>query len=176
MHKLVPTDGVNINARLFWRYALLYICAVVVGILMATQSTKALPFLDCVASVSVMLVVLAALAALSTVSNAYLCLISIGKGLYDAYFMHRITCFAKVGLASFWVWNACFFLVAAAGLLFLLTASSAARFSYEDHGRDFTLLFSRPFGRYFLETILLLLFTAIIYFLWPRLLLHLPTV
>ena len=174
MKRFVPTGAQNVSQRLFWRYASIYACAAIIGVLMALRGAV-LPFLGCVPTVSFVFVPLAALAALLTVSNAYAFLLVACKGLFDAQLICRITLFARMGEASFWVWNGCFFLVAASLLLFLLTEAVAVRFSYEHHGRDFKLLLSKPFFCFLLEVMVLTALSAVVFLLWPHLLYYLPT-
>ena len=127
------------------------------------------------ATVSFLFVPLAAFAAFLTVSNTYLLLLTVCKGFFDAQLLFRITLFVKSGEVGFLAWNGCFFLTAASFLIFLLAEASAARFSFENQARDFSLLFSGPFFKYLLEALLLILLATVFYLVWPRLLSLLPT-
>ena len=173
MRGFVPTTSQNVSARLFWRYTAIYIAAATVGVLSSIRGVT-LPFLGQVGAVGLWLTGLSALAALLVVSNFYLLALSAFKGFFDAQLIHRLVLLVRADQVGFVCFNACFLLVAASVLLFLPMGALAARFSYENHGRDFELVFSKPFLRYLLRALLLIFLAVAISFLWSRLLGSLP--
>ncbi len=173
MKGLLPTSNENLGARLFIRYATLYACAVAIGVLLGMRDAF-LFFGEHTATVSFLSIPLAAGAMLLTISNTYLLLLTVLKGIFDAQLLFRITLLVRSGNAGFWEWNGALFLVAASLILFLLAAMGAARFSFENQERDLSLILSKPFCKYLLEALLLCALATILYFIWPRLLSLLP--
>ena len=173
MKGFLPTSNENIGARLFLRYAALYASAVTIGVFLSMRGAF-LFLIERTPMTAFLFIPLAAGAALLTVSNTYLFVLTVLKGIFDAQLLFRITLFVRGGSAGFWEWNGCFFLVAASLTLFLLAAMGAARFSFENHERDLILIFSKPFAKYLSEVLLLCALALIIYFIWPRLLSLLP--
>ena len=173
MKSFVQTTAQNVSVRLFWRYTAVYAAAIVVGELTSMRGVT-LPFLGRVGEVGLWLTALTALAAVLVVSNAYLTMLSAFKGFFDAQLVRRIILFVRTDQVGFWLFNACFLLVAVSAMLFLPTGALAARFSYESHGRDFELVFSKPFLNYVIRALLLILLAAAVSVLWSRLLKYLP--
>ena len=174
MNKFVSTTAQNVSARLFWRYAAVYAAASVVGALTSARDMT-LPFLGVAGRMELWLTALAAVAALLLVSNAYLLMLSAFRGFLDAQLVYRIVLLVRANQVGFWLFNACFLLLAVSLMLFLITGASAARFSYENHGRDFDLILSKPFGCYFIRTLVLIALAWVVCFLWSRTLTSLPT-
>lgn len=173
MKGFLPTSYENLGARLAIRYMLFYVASVIIGVLTAVRGVT-LFSIGRLEVMAFLFVLLAVGAALLTVSNTYLLLLTIIKGLYDAQVLFRITLFVKGGNTGFWEWNGCFFLTAASFVLFLLAATNATRFSFESNTRDLVLILSKPFAKYLMESLLLIALATLLYLLWPHLLERMP--
>ena len=174
MKLFVPTNGENISNRLFIRYLSFYLCATVIGCMIAARGVTLFVH-GTVALLTFLPIPAALLASLLSVSNTYLMLLTALKGLYDAQLLWRITLLVRSANIGILKWNACFFLIAFSLVLFLLAATDAARFAFENEKRDLSLIFSSPFAKFLLEAVFLIVFSILVYLLWPRLLLEMPT-
>ena len=167
MKKELPTTEENARGRLFLRFLLIYLLALLVGVALSLRGFSLLPTV-LPRQYALFFVICALLAALLTVSKPFLMLLSIIKAFLDAGVFFRLTSLAKLNEINFWQWNACFFLTAFGVFLFATAAAQACWFSHKNTARDTRLIFSRPFGRYILEALFLLALTLSLFFLWQR--------
>ena len=174
MRLFVPTNEENLFNRLFIRYFLFYLCAILIG-LAATARGTLLFTLGTAPLGSFLPVLLAAFAAVSTISNSYLVLLTACKGLYDAQLLWQATMLVRCGQIGIFYWNACFFLIAFSLVLFALCATNAGKFAFENRSRDLKLIFSKPFGKFLLEAFFLIMLAFVLYLLWLRILTKIPS-
>ncbi len=167
MKKELPTTEENARARLFLRFILVYLLALLVSVAFSVRGFSLLPT-AMPQHFSLLFIIFALLAAFLTVSKPFLMLLSIFKAFFDAGIFSRITQLAKLKQINFWQWNACFFLTAFGIFLFAAAAAHACWFSHRQTARDIRLVFSRAFGRYLLEALFLLALALPLYFLWQR--------
>ena len=173
MKGFAPTSYENLGARLSIRFALFYIAAVIVSVLTSMRGSVFFTT-EHVEFTAFLFVPLAIIAAFLTISNTYLMVLTLIKGFFDTHLLFRVTLFVKTGHVGFLEWNGCFFLTAASFILFLLVAVNAARFSFENSTRDLTLILSKPFLKYFTQSLFFMAFATLLYLLWPRLLALMP--
>lgn len=167
MRERIPTNGENATVRLFLRHFLYYLSALPAGLYLS--SCGLLQFEpSAVGKAAFLFILLAALGALLTVTKPYLAALSVGKGLFDASLLYRVTQLAKDGEISIWSWNACFFLIAFSLLLFCFAAARASLFSFFMQKRDMKLIFSREFWHFLMENLLLAAPSLLLCFLWPE--------
>ncbi len=174
MRLFVPTNEENLCNRLFIRYFLFYLCAILIGSTAPAKGT----FLFTLGTAplgSFLPVLLASLAAVCTVSNSYLVLLTAFKGLYDAQLLSQATLLVKCDQIGIFHWNACFFLIAFSLILFILCAANAGKFAFETTARDLRLIFSKAFGKFLLEAFFLIMIALLLYLLWLRLLTEIPS-
>ena len=173
MKKELPTTEENARARLFLRFLLIYLSALLVGVALSVRGFSLLPTL-LPRNYSLFFAVFALLAAFLTVSKPFLMLLTLTKAFLDAGVFFRVTQLAKLKEINFWQWNACFFLTAFGVFLFAAAASNACWFSHKNTARDARLIFSRPFGKYFTEALLLLALALSISYFWQRTVASIP--
>ena len=173
MKKELPTTEENARARLFLRFLLIYLPALLVGVAFSVRGFSMLPTL-LPRHYSLFAVIFALLAAFLTVSKPFLMLLTVAKAFLDAGVFFRVTQLAKLREINFWQWNACFFLTAFGVFLFATAAALACWFSHKNKARDARLIFSRPFGKYLTEALLLLALALPLSYLWQRTVASIP--
>ena len=161
-----PTTSQNAASRLFLRFFLCYLTALPVGLLSASRGRGI--SLDAVGGVQLLFLLLALLGALLTVTKPYLLLLTVCKSLYDATLLYHVVTLTRSGTIGILPFNACFFLVAFAAVLFALAAAGAELFAFMQPARNFALVFSAAFGRYLIRALLLATLALTLYFLWPQ--------
>ena len=168
MQKKAATNRQNIVSRLFMRFFLCYALAVPVGLGIAARQWLSFNVLT-FGNASLLFVALALLGAVLTLTKPYLLVLSVCKALYDVTVLFHISSLTQRGSLGILQWNICFLLVVSSLLLFALSAARAQLFSFLCPKRDTGLLFSREFGKYMIETVILLAIGSTLYFMWPQL-------
>ncbi len=164
--KRVPTNGENVSSRLFLRFFLCYALAVPIGWLLGLRGVLPVD-MAAVGGVELLFVLLALLGGLLILTTPYLPVLAVLKGLYDMIWLRQVTARAMAGEIGLLQWNLCFVFLAVSLLLFCLAAARAALFSFLCAAKNMRLFFSRTFGRYLCESMLLSGIASFLYFAWP---------
>lgn len=162
-----PTTGENAVSRLFLRFFLCYLLAAPVALMIALRGVW-VPTVSEAGAPLFFFVPLALLGALLTVTKPYLLVLTVLKAFYDVGLLYSITLWTRQGYGGLLPWNASFLLIVFSLLLFCIAAACAELFSFLHPARDARLLFSRPFGRYLIESLLFAAIALSAYFLWPQ--------
>ena len=167
MRRIEPTSGKNAASRLFLRFLICYIASIPIALSLA-------PFRhalnDAVGETELFFIFLCCFSGLLTVTKPFLILLTLSKACFDLSLLRRVLLLARGGAVPLLPFNAFLCYLLASVILFLITASRAALFTFRYTARDTKLLFSRPFLLYLLEMSCFLASGMIFYLLWPQIL------
>ena len=166
--KSESTNHHNATSRLFMRFFLCYAIAVPIGLVCAFRQWLTFD-ITTFGSISLLFVGLALLGAVLTLTKPYLLALSVLKALYDVAVLFYISALTQKGALEILQWNICFLLIVSSLLIFSFSAARAQLFSFLCERRDTGLLFSRQFGKYLIEAVVLLAMGTVMYLIWPQL-------
>lgn len=121
-------------------------------------------------------VLLALFAVFLTVDNLYLALLAMTKGVLDATLLLRLVRLTALAQIGFFIFNACFFLLALGLVLFLVTSARTCLCARQTCRRDLHFIFSKDFGLFLPDALCFILLSLFAYLLWQRLLTVLPLI